>query len=131
MSDNILRIEVTFPVGVELSDSWQQRLISLVDEVCTAYELSHPGRVMWPFGVGSKITYLPLTREEELERGIELDDNTLSIEVAERERYHRWFMYVPLGHECCRDCGVVRRADNQNGPCRGKVHVALRDDAQA
>jgi hypothetical protein len=52
----------------------------------------------------------------------------------ERSRHpHDWF--VPNGlerlGECCRDCGIVRRADDLNGPCRGKVRVELRaQDAQ-
>lgn len=124
-----LRIEVTFPVAVELPGDWDQRLISLVGEACKAYEAAHPGRVMWPAGFGSKITYMPMTREEEQTRGLEFDDDTLSIECFERERYHRWF--TPKGSlsrlgECCRDCGVVRRADDGNGPCHGPVSVGPR-----
>lgn len=32
------------------------------------------------------------------------------------------------GMEVCGDCGIVRRRDRLNGPCRGKVKVALRDE---
>lgn len=127
MAHKLRRIEVTFPAPVDMPDDFQQRLVELVGEVCKAYEAKNPGRVMWPFGVGSKITYMPMTREEEeAGRGMEFDDDTLSIECAERERYHKWF--TPKGGlsrlgECCRYCGIVRRADDQNGPCRGPVGV--------
>ena len=121
------RVEIGFPFTVELPDDFQQRLIGLVEEVCKSYEASHPGRVMWTFGVGARITFMPLTREEEQGRGIEFDDDTLSIEVAERERYHRWFFYERLKAECCRDCGVIRRGEDHHGPCRGKARVGPRD----
>lgn len=37
---------------------------------------------------------------------------------------HRWGHRC--GYECCLNCGVVRRADDNNKPCRGVVHVAVR-----
>jgi hypothetical protein len=131
VTKNLRRIEVTFPVPVELPDDFQQRLIELVTTVCKAYEAANPGRSMWTFGVGSKITYMPMMREEEeAGRGMEFDDDTLSIECAERERYHRWFVPKGISYECCRACGMVRRADGENDdtPCRGKVSVGPRTD---
>lgn len=80
-------IEVTFPVPVELPDKWEQRLDQLVGEVCSLYEQQHPDRVMWPCGSGQKITYMPMTREDEMTRGLEFDDTTYAIDVHERERY--------------------------------------------
>lgn len=133
MSSKLRRIEINFPVPVDLPDDFQKRLVGLVDEVCKTYEANHPGRVMWPFGVGCKITHMPLTREqEEAGEHLEFDEDTLEIEVSERERYHRWF--VPKGTlsrlgECCRVCGVVRRADDENSPCRGRVSVGPRADS--
>lgn len=130
MAAKLRRIEVTFPVPVDMPDDFQQRLVELIDAVCKAYEAENPGRVMWPFGVGSKITYMPMTREEEeAGRGMEFDDDTLAIECAERERYHRWFTPKGIAFECCRACGIVRRADGENdyAACRGKVSVGPRD----
>lgn len=40
---------------------------------------------------------------------------------------HDWHERFNL--TCCRLCGIVRRADDKNSPCRGVVHVAFRDDA--
>jgi len=122
-----LHIEVSFPVAVDLPDDFQQRLIELLGDACKAYEAAHPGRSMWVFGVGSRITYMPMTREEEQSRGMEFDDDTLSIEIAERERYHRWFMPKGIKWECCRDCGIVRRADDQNSSCKGRPQVGPRE----
>lgn len=38
---------------------------------------------------------------------------------------HIWFKPTFLVYDCCRKCGIVRRADDKNSPCKGKV--ALRD----
>lgn len=39
---------------------------------------------------------------------------------------HDWFIYEPKGWECCRNCGIVRRLDGKNNPCKGAVKVGLR-----
>jgi hypothetical protein len=39
---------------------------------------------------------------------------------------HHWIERFNL--VCCRDCGFVRRADDQNKPCKGVVGVGLRRD---
>lgn len=31
---------------------------------------------------------------------------------------------------CCRDCGTVRRRDDKNKPCPGKVGISLRANSQ-
>lgn len=41
---------------------------------------------------------------------------------------HDWFTPDSIAYECCRKCGVVRRRDNQNNPCRGRVVLSLRDE---
>lgn len=38
---------------------------------------------------------------------------------------HEWWVY--RGLTCCRNCGIVQRADGKNKPCRGKVSIGLRD----
>lgn len=40
---------------------------------------------------------------------------------------HYWMMFNNL--PCCAHCGIVRRRDGKNKPCRGKVRVELRDAA--
>jgi hypothetical protein len=42
---------------------------------------------------------------------------------------HYWMMFNNL--PCCAHCGIVRRRDGKNKPCRGKVRVALRDASTA
>lgn len=127
----ILRIEVTFPVPVEVPNAMYQRLCDVINDVCKAYEAAHPGRVMWPAGFGSKITYMPMTKaEEDAGRGMEFDDDTMTIDCAERERYHRWFTPKGIAFECCKNCGIVRRADDQNSPCKGKIKIDLRGETQ-
>ena len=80
-------IEVSFPVPVELSQDAQRDLVMLVSRVCNEWQAQHPGRVMWPFGIGCKPTFIPLTAEQEAERGIEFDEGTFQIECSERADY--------------------------------------------
>lgn len=39
---------------------------------------------------------------------------------------HDWFTYGRLNWKCCRVCGIVRRADGKNSPCKGPVAVGPR-----
>lgn len=82
----IVRIEVDFPLPVELSNEMQRGLMEAVGRICEGYNRAHPDRVMWPFGVGSKITRMPITVEDEARFGIQFDESVFQIEVAERER---------------------------------------------
>lgn len=41
---------------------------------------------------------------------------------------HDWFMPNFLRYECCWKCGIVRRSDDKNKPCKGVVRVELRDE---
>jgi hypothetical protein len=74
------KIEISFPVAVELPPGWERALDALVDMVCERYEEAHPGRTMWPAGYGSK----PIWREPQEP---EWDDSVYLIEVAEREAH--------------------------------------------
>ena len=81
-------IEVTFPTAVELPPGFEQRLTELVDEACRRYEAEHRDLVMWLAGFGQKITYMPMTAEEEAAgKHMEFDEGCFSIEVAERPRF--------------------------------------------
>ncbi len=94
----IRRIEINFPEPVELTNDQQNRLDAIAGEMCKAYGQMHPGRVMWPFGCGFKITYMPMTREEEQAgKHIEFDPDTFEIECSEREDY-KW-LCTKCGHE--------------------------------
>lgn len=44
---------------------------------------------------------------------------------------HEWFRPSFLKFDCCRKCGIVKRADGRNSPCPGNVHVALRTSSPA
>lgn len=97
--EDTLRIEVDFPRKVFVADRTFQRLVDCVSEICKDYEKMHPGRVMWPAGIGSKITYMPMTKEEEdAGRHIEFQDDTLHVEVCERMDYD-W---------PCKKCGKLQ-----------------------
>ena len=37
---------------------------------------------------------------------------------------HEWFEW--RGLTCCKKCGIVRRADDKNKPCKGVVKVGPR-----
>ena len=66
MTDSTLKVEITFSVKVELTQDDMRQFDAIAGEICDRYKAAHPGRVMWPAGVGSKILYMPMTREEEL-----------------------------------------------------------------
>lgn len=74
------KIEIAFPVGVNLPPGFERTLDALIGMVCEAYEEAHPDRVMWPAGQGSK----PIWREP---AEPDFDDSVYFIEVAEREAY--------------------------------------------
>lgn len=45
-------------------------------------------------------------------------------EVIAESNGHHWIKALRL--VCCRDCGIVRRADDQNKPCKGTVRIGPR-----
>lgn len=50
--------------------------------------------------------------------------------IAESNGHH-WIVYSGRSSgssaiQCCRDCGIVRRADDKNNPCKGVVKVVTR-----
>jgi len=81
----ITGIEISFPVGVELTNKDMQALDRLLTRVCDRYEEANPKRVMWPFGQGSKMLKNPLMLSDD--EPIPFDDNVYAVEMAERERY--------------------------------------------
>lgn len=94
----ISAIEISFPVPIELTNEDQHMLVAAINNICNSYNANHPDRVMWPFGIGFKMTFMPMTAEEEKQRGMEFDENTFQIECAERENY-----------DClCTKCGLVQ-----------------------
>jgi hypothetical protein len=87
-AEDTYRIEINFPKKVYVADSKFQSLVEIVTAICNEYESKNPGRVMWAAGMGSKITYMPMTREEELAgKHMEFADDTLAIDCCEREDY--------------------------------------------
>lgn len=47
-------------------------------------------------------------------------------EVIATSNGHHWVKRFNL--VCCRDCGFIRRADDQNSPCKGPAGVGIRQD---
>jgi hypothetical protein len=37
---------------------------------------------------------------------------------------HKWVKYC--GYYVCKMCGLIKRRDNKNSPCNGKVTVSIR-----
>lgn len=54
------------------------------------------------------------------------DDKKLpaSLVVAACSMSHVWWTWNGL--ECCKVCGIVKRRDGKNRPCRGQVKVGPR-----
>lgn len=83
----ITSICIEFPEPVDLPDDVVQSLVEIAGRICDAYEANHPGRVMWPAGIGQMPTFIPKTREEEQERGMEFDESVFSVSCCERADY--------------------------------------------
>lgn len=39
---------------------------------------------------------------------------------------HEWFKPDFIAYECCKLCGIVKRSDGKNKPCKGRVGISLR-----
>ena len=78
----IRRIEIEFPILVELPEGFGRALSALVGMICRKYEIENPTRVMWPSGSGAK----PLWNEP---AEPDWDDSVYQITVSEREAYDR------------------------------------------
>lgn len=90
MASDARYINLTFPVPVSLTEQDIRDLHDITSRICKRYEAAHPGRAMWVFGVGSPITSMPITAEDEA-AGVPLtfDDHGFEFEVSERADY-RW-----------------------------------------
>ena len=82
----IRKIEITFPIEVNLSTQQLLDLENIIASVCNSNQPK--GYTMWPAGFGSKIIYEAFTQEEEEQRDkegkppIEFDDSIYVINVA-------------------------------------------------
>ncbi len=47
--------------------------------------------------------------------------------LASVDKPNQWFLYRNI--ECCKVCGIVRRRDEKNKPCRGPVAVRTREES--
>ncbi len=54
-------------------------------------------------------------------------------EVFARTNGHEWakWEFASMTLVCCNQCGIVRRRDDSNKPCKGKVRIGLRSALQA
>lgn len=48
----------------------------------------------------------------------------ITYKVIAESNGHKWMEWV--GMICCKDCGIIRHADDTNKPCKGRVGIALR-----
>lgn len=53
----IRKIEINFPIEIELPPGWDQALDGLVTILCKSYEMQHPAQCMWAAGYGSKLIW--------------------------------------------------------------------------
>ena len=50
--------------------------------------------------------------------------SAVTYEIIAESNGHKWMDWH--GMTCCRDCGLLRRPNDDNNPCKGKVGIALR-----
>jgi hypothetical protein len=126
MTGKISSIQVSFPVPVDVPDEDYRELMNLISRICKRYERQHPDRVMWPAGIGGLPVFIPMTAEEEKERGPEFDMSVLSVDCSEREKYHDFQTYefsddsVWKTVSFCRHCRAQKTPDNEFDGCRGR-----------
>lgn len=94
MASEIQTIEISFPVGVELTSTEEHAFVMLTNQVCDRWERANPDRVMWPFGIGQKMLSNPYTIGDD--EPFEFDESVFQIECSERENYD-W---------PCANCGI-------------------------
>ena len=58
------------------------------------------------------------------ERGSPRPANAENYKVIAESNGHKWFDW--RGMICCLDCGLLRRPDDDNSPCKGKIGIAPR-----
>lgn len=78
-------IQIHFVTDVEISEEHQRKLVRLVGEICDSYKATHPGRTMWPFGIGLKMLSNPYMVGDD--EPLQFDEHIFSIECSEREGY--------------------------------------------
>ena len=44
---------------------------------------------------------------------------------------HKWQSVPGKDWQCCRICGIIRRADRQNSPCKGATHMRKTEPARS
>lgn len=82
---DILKIEVSFPLGVEITSEQQKELDKVISSICDSYNKQNPTRIMWTFGQGYKmLSNLFMLDDSE---PMEFDLSCYQIEVSEREAY--------------------------------------------
>jgi hypothetical protein len=86
--DGYRKIEILFPFPVDITRIHESLITLIIDDICK--NNCPPDCVMWLGGVGCKPTYIPITREEELKRGIEFDRDILCFEVDIKKKYEEY-----------------------------------------
>lgn len=43
-----------------------------------------------------------------------------------KEGEHAWFVFKDDNFDSCAKCGIIRRKDDKNIPCKGKTKITLR-----
>jgi len=87
---SISTIEIVFGAPVSISREHQHRLVSLIGEICDSYEADHPGRVMWPAGIGDRPAGIWSGEPS-------FDSSVFQIDCCERERFEGETIPVPSG----------------------------------
>jgi len=83
MSKDTQRIEIVFPMKVDISERPRDLIHQALSVICE--ENCPEDSLMWPSGHGFKPTFIPLTQYEEQFRGMEFDETVEYFEVSCRE----------------------------------------------
>lgn len=55
-----------------------------------------------------------------------MDNKKEKYKVVDESNGHKWFYFKHDTFQSCVNCGIIRRKDDKNMPCKGKVKISLR-----
>lgn len=87
MNGKIHSIEIHFPEPVDMTPEDANGILAIVSAMTDRYGATHPGRVMWVFGVGQKMLSNPYMMADD--EPMQFDEGCFEITCSERADY-KW-----------------------------------------
>lgn len=101
---------------------WLIELLPSVASQPTWYGETDEGALGW---TTDSLKAVRFARSEDAQRVMECEGFTEAHPSDHRwcDYSHNWEFRKKFNFECCSDCGVVKRDDGKNGPCKGPMKL--------